>query len=778
MPNITSEPHSSTVLADRKKLLGYTDKLTVRPNEVIEFKISSETGSDYTAQLVQLINGDIYSDAANYKELELESCINGDYKGQFQPVHSGSCIVINDVQPLAELDEFTIVITVMPTLPNAGQQHLISHQEALNNIGWSLQLNDQGRLTFSAADALGVKTTVAIEQPLRAKTWYRVALRASWRSKTVYLDCAQIPVSANQIDLFSTSVSAAKLGDFPQVCCPFLMAAAYGGLDASARPIPLACFNGRLEAPVIYRGILSDSELAVVATGERPVMLNKHLVADWDFSEGIEGATITDRSQSRLHGTTHNMPLRAVKGSNWNGSTREWVRAPHQYAAIHFHSDDLYDCGWLSDITYTVPDDLRSGIYALRLRLSHGEQATDTFCEMTDEEYLPFFVAAPKNKPQAKLAFLLPTNTYLAYGNNHLRPPDVDYSDSDMMGPGTKAYYAQLIDAHYDLGLSVYDHHLDGSPVHFSSCFRPLLNMRPKTILWTFCADLLFTDWMAEKAIDYDIITDDLLQQEGVSLLKQYSAVMTGNHPEYPTMEQLDAIESYTSQGGRFMYMGGNGFYWCAAMNNKLPGVIEVRRGRHRNPIWQSEVGESFFALSGKAGGTWAHHDRPPCQQFGVGFIAMGPGASYYRLTAEAQKSRASFIIKGVDDEVIGSFGIFEGGAAGQEIDRSNRDLGTPDHAIVLARSENHGPEMLYVYEELDNDFPISEHYLSDTYAEVVFFETPGGGAVFSVGSMTWCGSLSYNDYDNSISTITLNVIQRFCDAEPFDYQNANEVML
>jgi N,N-dimethylformamidase len=52
--------------------------------------------------------------------------------------------------------------------------------------------------------------------------------------------------------------------------------------------------------------------------------------------------------------------------------------------------------------------------------------------------------------------------------------------------------------------------------------------------------------------------------------------------------------------------------------------------------------------------------------------------------------------------------------------------------------------------------------------SDVVFFETPAGGAVFSVGSITFCGSLSHNDYDNNISRMVNNVLTRFKDPAPF----------
>jgi len=44
----------------------------------------------------------------------------------------------------------------------------------------------------------------------------------------------------------------------------------------------------------------------------------------------------------------------------------------------------------------------------------------------------------------------------------------------------------------------------------------------------------------------------------------------------------------------------------------------------------------------------------------------------------------------------------------------------------------------------------------------MVYFETANGGAVFSTGSITFCGSLSHNQYDNNISRIVENVLRRF----------------
>jgi N,N-dimethylformamidase len=46
--------------------------------------------------------------------------------------------------------------------------------------------------------------------------------------------------------------------------------------------------------------------------------------------------------------------------------------------------------------------------------------------------------------------------------------------------------------------------------------------------------------------------------------------------------------------------------------------------------------------------------------------------------------------------------------------------------------------------------------------SDVVYLPYEGGGAVFSVGSCSWCGSLSHNSYDNDIYRITDNVLSAF----------------
>ena len=60
----------------------------------------------------------------------------------------------------------------------------------------------------------------------------------------------------------------------------------------------------------------------------------------------------------------------------------------------------------------------------------------------------------------------------------------------------------------------------------------------------------------------------------------------------------------------------------------------------------------------------------------------------------------AAWIFEGIDDEILGDFGMSGGGAAGFELDRADFELGTPPDALILARSEAHQSHHVVVPED------------------------------------------------------------------------------
>ena len=102
-------------------------------------------------------------------------------------------------------------------------------------------------------------------------------------------------------------------------------------------------------------------------------------------------------------------------------------------------------------------------------------------------------------------------------------------------------------------------------------------------------------------------------------------------------------------------------------------------------------------------------------------------------------------------------------GAAGFELDRVDRELGTPRHTLCLASSFGHSDAYQHTVEEV----MVSDSSQGGTVeprvrADLVYLEYPNQGAVFSTGSIAWCGALSCKGYENSISRITENVLRAF----------------
>ena len=253
--------------------------------------------------------------------------------------------------------------------------------------------------------------------------------------------------------------------------------------------------------------------------------------------------------------------------------------------------------------------------------------------------------------------------------------------------------------------------------------------------------------------------------RKGWTCCGPYRVLVTGSHPEYESLQMMDALDGWMRQGGRLMYLGGNGFYWRIAYHPTRPGTIEVRRSEDGTRAWDAEVGEYYHSFTGEYGGLWRRNNRAPQALAGVGFISQGfDHSSYYRRTEASHDPRAAFIFDGVPEEILGDFGILQGGAAGLEIDCVDPVLGTPPHALVVARSENHSNTYELVNEEVRVAHGLTDGVINQQiHADMVFFETQSGGAVFSTGSIAYAGSFGHRDFDNPIARLTLERAATVC---------------
>jgi len=86
-----------------------------------------------------------------------------------------------------------------------------------------------------------------------------------------------------------------------------------------------------------------------------------------------------------------------------------------------------------------------------------------------------------------------------------------------------------------------------------------------------------------------------------------------------------------------------------------------------------------------------------------------------------------------------------------------------------VASSENDSKAFLLVNEEiLSNSSGLDGTLNSRIKADIVFFETPSGGAVLSTGSIAFIASLAHANYRNNVSQLLRNALDRFMDPAAF----------
>jgi N,N-dimethylformamidase len=748
-------------MIDTNSVLGYAWPLIVSPGEEIAFHLSSATLTEAQATVVRVRLADPDPNGPGLKLTEPGAPADGTVMLRHQPIHPGSCAVVQDAPVLAGLHAFSVGCFLWPTRLEAGAQTVLARWHDDTQEGWRFGLDAEGRMELVIAGNGAVSRAVAT-LPLLEREW--VFVGGVYDPEQGTLCVMQVSLDkqggrdrtdATETEVMPALRAVAMGGSTP---CPLTIAAHLGGPSEQT----LAHFNGKIDRPRLYAAPLAANALRLLCERVAPSPGDPLLVAAWDFSVGMQTEIVHDRSANGLHGVLRQMPTRAMTGANWIGRTQSWTEAPQEYGAIHFHEDDMLDCGWSPDVRMTIPADWRSGFHALRLCATRPDG-------VAVESHVPFFLRAPLGQPRAKVAVVAATATFLAYANQALRL-DQSHAESMLEGLMVLSLDDVYLQEHRELGLSTYDTHSDGGGWCYTSAARPILNMRPRGNTFNYVNDTHLLDWLEAQGIDYDVVTDEDIHHHGAQVLSPYACVITVSHPEYFSERMLNAFAAYQQAGGRHMYLGGNGFYWRIGWHPTRPHTMEIRRGMQGTRTWEGEPGENGLSFTGEPSGLWRANGRPPQRLVGVGFDAQvfDRSASYRRLP-ESHDPHAAFVFEGIGaDETIGDFGLRGNGAAGLEIDRADARLGSPPSLLLLATADRIGYGGLPSPEEFRTTHRgLTGEQNANVRADMTLFPTANGGAVFTTGSIAWVCSLSHNGYENNVSRITGNVLRRFIDPTP-----------
>jgi hypothetical protein len=359
----------------------------------------------------------------------------------------------------------------------------------------------------------------------------------------------------------------------------------------------------------------------------------------------------------------------------------------------------------------------RSGLYYFRAATPSGRHFA-----------FPWVVAP--EKPSAPIAVLACNITWNAYNNFGGRS---NYINADQLPLVPIVNSRQELSRYVDA-----EHQTWGYPA-----YAPLSFERPEP-LNDIGPDEKFTDpiegrmacavapaewrllgWLEREGFAYDLYGETQLHS-GVLDLSAYRVLVLSVHPEYWTVQMYRRAKKWVfEEGGRLVYLGGNGLNCEVEL---LPDdTMVVHNGAIRS-LWPSGIGaESRFALRVES----------EANLLGVVFDPAGimTGAPY-RVVDPSHWAFAGTGLK--EGDLFGEKSLHmrcPGGASGHETDKVSSC--SPKNVRRLAKGLNP-----------DNGG-----------AEMVHFETPHGGAVFSAGSICYPSSLPVDDL---LSRVTANVLRRF----------------
>lgn len=467
-------------------------------------------------------------------------------------------------------------------------------------------------------------------------------------------------------------------------------------------------------------------------------LLGGDLLAYWPLDEE-RGDTVADRSGNGRHG-------RVVNGGTWQigGPAFDAARGrpgynpttdPDRGHALRLSSDDLIDCGWPSALDWTVPSDADSGLYAFRVRLV-GQDAGEALS-------VPFVVARTVPRRPNSIALLCATNTWIAYG----RRPAASCRISGLTA-------------------SFYSTHDSGRPFFTVPTLAPIPRADPygfesSRAARTHHSHLVRPEryaeaWLTREGYAYEVITDFDLDAEP-ELLHRFACLMIVGHNEYWTDAMRDGVLAYLGAGGRVISLSGNTGWWRTSIDYAR-SVLEARKtSDHDDPRWLSPAwwGERWHSTDGKPGGTWQLVGAPGWQVLGLdtqGMIDDGAPTAFAPIRIVARDHdllRSPEIVPLQHDQWLGTSCLNGPRASGYEFDA------TPDHLGLGPR-----PRDLTLIGTVEDQPNLEWNGVdSNRGADIIWWERPGGGTVFAVGSIAATGALPV---DPGLAALTRNVLARF----------------
>ncbi|MBI5055594.1 MAG: hypothetical protein HZB61_03125 [Nitrospirae bacterium] len=224
--------------------------------------------------------------------------------------------------------------------------------------------------------------------------------------------------------------------------------------------------------------------------------------------------------------------------------------------------------------------------------------------------------------------------------------------------------------------------------------------------------------WLEREGFQYDLYSDTDLHSKDIfeKYLKHYKIILLSTHNEYWSYEMIEHLKEFIKAGGNVISLSGNTMYKEVSYPDENLIVLDGAYLRYQDFSEETVLGVAHDLRGFK---TWD------------AYKVVQP--DHWIFSSTGLKNGDLIGKDGLNVSLTG-----KPGASGWETDKIYPLA--PDGTTLLAKGINEG----------------------DGGAEMVIYQENGGGSVFSVGSISFGGSLLS---DSHISQITKNVVERFLKA-------------
>lgn len=265
-----------------------------------------------------------------------------------------------------------------------------------------------------------------------------------------------------------------------------------------------------------------------------------------------------------------------------------------------------------------------------------------------------------------------------------------------------------------------------------------------------------FVNWMQANGRSYEVATD--VDLEDPTLLSNYNVVVLIGHSEYWTSAARQNLETYSRNGGHIAVFGGNTMWWNIRLEDNGRSIVGdpdafsdpslatpsalISRHWFAPPLNQPEnriVGTSF-----RNGGHTNKVDDPK------------------RFDMKPIEQRIPWTVTNAQHWVFAGTGLTDGATFG-------RDVAGLEVDGVVFNCDSFGRVM---GPDGSDEAPLNYHILaiipaSYGWGTMGFYVNSAGGAVFNAAMQGWAWGLEHND---TISTMTMNIMSRLNTGAPFAY--------